>query len=282
MVLLVDNYDSFTYNLVQYLGELGAEVFVRRNDEVTVREVEDEIRPDRVVVSPGPGTPDDAGVSLELIANLSGHVPILGVCLGHQSIGQIFGGRVVRAPEPVHGKPAEICHDGKTIFEGLEYRFNAGRYHSLVVERETLPDCLEVSAAPEVSETCLNEIGICFMFAPLYHGTTARVAGVRRELGVHTTFNLLGPLTNPAGAPRQVIGFWHEALVEPLAHTLKALGAERAWVVHGLDGLDEGTLAARTKVAEVSGEGVRVFEVAPEDFGLEPAPLESLRGGDAV
>jgi para-aminobenzoate synthetase component 2 len=145
-ILLIDNYDSFTYNLVQYLGELGAEVVVRRNDEVTVREVEGVIRPDRVVVSPGPGTPDDAGVSLELIASLSGHVPILGVCLGHQSIGQIFGGRVVRAPEPVHGKPAEICHDGKTIFEGLEYRFNAGRYHSLVVERETLPDCLEVSA----------------------------------------------------------------------------------------------------------------------------------------
>jgi anthranilate synthase/aminodeoxychorismate synthase-like glutamine amidotransferase len=145
-ILLVDNYDSFTYNLVQYLGELGAEVVVRRNDEVTVREVESEIRPDRIVVSPGPGTPDDAGVSLELIANLSGHVPLLGVCLGHQSIGQIFGGRVVRAPEPVHGKSAEICHDGKTIFEGLEYRFNAGRYHSLVVERETLPDCLEVSA----------------------------------------------------------------------------------------------------------------------------------------
>lgn len=145
-ILLVDNYDSFTYNLVQYLGELGADVLVRRNDEVTVREVEGEICPDRIVISPGPGTPDDAGVTLELIANLSGHVPILGVCLGHQSIGQIFGGRVVRAPAPVHGKPAEICHDGKTIFEGLEYRFNAGRYHSLVVERETLPDCLEVSA----------------------------------------------------------------------------------------------------------------------------------------
>jgi anthranilate synthase/aminodeoxychorismate synthase-like glutamine amidotransferase len=145
-ILLVDNYDSFTYNLVQYLGELGADVVVRRNDEVTVREVEGEIRPDRIVISPGPGTPDEAGVTLELVANLSGHVPILGVCLGHQSIGKIFGGRVVRAPAPVHGKLTEICHDGKTIFEGLEYRFNAGRYHSLVVERETLPDCLEVSA----------------------------------------------------------------------------------------------------------------------------------------
>jgi anthranilate phosphoribosyltransferase len=120
------------------------------------------------------------------------------------------------------------------------------------------------------------------MFAPLYHGATARVAGVRRELGVHTTFNLLGPLTNPAGAPRQVIGVWHEALVEPLAHTLKALGSERAWVVHGLDGLDEVTIAARTKVAEVSDSAVRVFEVTPEEFGLESAPLDELRGGDAA
>ncbi|HYH87193.1 MAG TPA: anthranilate phosphoribosyltransferase [Pyrinomonadaceae bacterium] len=138
-----------------------------------------------------------------------------------------------------------------------------------------------VAAPPEVSEACLNEIGVCFMFAPLYHGATARVAGVRRELGVHTTFNLLGPLTNPAGAPRQIIGVWHEALVEPLARTLAALGTERAWVVHGRDGLDEVTLADSTKVAEVSGAGVRVFDVAPEEFGLERASLEHLRGGDA-
>ena len=140
---------------------------------------------------------------------------------------------------------------------------------------------VNVTATPEVSETCLNELGVCFMFAPLYHGATARVAGVRRELGVHTTFNLLGPLTNPAGAPRQIIGVWHGALVEPLARTLAALGSERAWVVHGLDGLDEVTLADATKVAEVSGGGVRVFEVTPEEFGLERASLEGLRGGDA-
>src|SRR5438105_2496384 len=140
---------------------------------------------------------------------------------------------------------------------------------------------VNVSAAPAVSEACLNGIGICFMFAPLYHTATARVAGVRRELGVHTTFNLLGPLTNPACAPRQVIGVWHEALVEPLARTLLALGTERAWVVHGRDGLDEVTLADRTKVAEVAGGGVRVFEVGPEEFGLVRASLEHLRGGDA-
>jgi len=146
MLLLIDNYDSFTYNLVQYFGELGARVEVRRNDGVTVGEIERELRPERIVISPGPGTPDDAGVSLDVIGNFSGHVPLLGVCLGHQAIAQMFGGRVVRARSPVHGKPAEICHDGKTIFEGLEYRFAAGRYHSLVVERETLPDSLEVSA----------------------------------------------------------------------------------------------------------------------------------------
>jgi anthranilate phosphoribosyltransferase len=138
-----------------------------------------------------------------------------------------------------------------------------------------------VSAAPAVSEECLNQLGMCFMFAPLYHGATARVAGVRRELGVHTTFNLLGPLTNPAGAPRQIIGVWHASLVEPLARTLAALGTERAWVVHGRDGLDEITISDKTFVAEAYGGGVRTFEIAPEDFGIERANLEELRGGDA-
>ncbi len=140
---------------------------------------------------------------------------------------------------------------------------------------------VNVSAIASVMENCLNDIGICFMFAPLYHGATARVAGVRRELGVHTTFNLLGPLTNPAGAPRQIIGVWHPALVELVARTLAALGTERAWVVHGRDGLDEITVADKTLVAEVSGGDVRLFEIAPESFGLETSSLENLRGGDA-
>lgn len=140
---------------------------------------------------------------------------------------------------------------------------------------------VNVQAPREVMEACLNDAGICFMFAPLYHGATARVAGVRRELGVHTTFNLLGPLTNPAGAPCQIVGVWHPALVEPLAHALNLLGTERAWVVHGRDGLDEVTLAAKTLVAEAGGESVRVFEIGAEDFGLEPATLDGLRGGDA-
>jgi len=140
---------------------------------------------------------------------------------------------------------------------------------------------VRVDAAPAVSEQCLNEIGICFMFAPLYHNATARVASVRRELGVHTTFNLLGPLTNPAGAPRQLIGVWHSALVEPLALTLAALGTKRAWVVHGRDGLDEITISDLTLVAEADGGRVRTLEVAPEDFELPRGRLEKLRGGDA-
>ncbi len=146
MLLVIDNYDSFTYNLVQYLGELGAEMQVRRNDEVTLDEIENKLRPDKILISPGPGTPDDSGVSLDVLKNLGKKTPILGVCLGHQAIGQVFGGRVVRAPEPVHGKPVEICHDGKTIFRDLKYRFRAARYHSLVVERASLPDALEISA----------------------------------------------------------------------------------------------------------------------------------------
>ena len=146
MLLVIDNYDSFTYNLVQYLGELGAEMRLFRNDEITLEEIENEIKPDKVLISPGPGTPDDSGVSLDILKNLGKTTPILGVCLGHQAIGQIFGGKVIRAPAPVHGKPVEICHDGKTIFSGLTYRFRAARYHSLIVERESLPECLEISA----------------------------------------------------------------------------------------------------------------------------------------
>ena len=146
MLLVIDNYDSFTYNLVQYLGELGAEMRVFRNDEITLEAIENDLKPDKILISPGPGTPDDAGVSLEVLKKLGGRVPILGVCLGHQAIGQIFGGRVVRAPVPVHGKPVEIVHDGKTLFKDLPQNFEAGRYHSLIVERESLPECLEISA----------------------------------------------------------------------------------------------------------------------------------------
>jgi anthranilate synthase/aminodeoxychorismate synthase-like glutamine amidotransferase len=145
MILVIDNYDSFTYNLVQYLGELGEDVVVRRNDEISIAEVEADL-PRSILISPGPGCPTDAGISLKMIEHFGGKVPILGVCLGHQSIGQVFGGRVVRAQQVVHGKGSEVFHDGKSIFKGLELPFQAGRYHSLVVERQSLPSSLEVSA----------------------------------------------------------------------------------------------------------------------------------------
>jgi anthranilate synthase/aminodeoxychorismate synthase-like glutamine amidotransferase len=146
MLLVIDNYDSFTYNLVQYLGELGEDVDVRRNNEVTLDEIASKLKPERILISPGPGTPDDAGVSMKVIEFFAGKVPILGVCLGHQAIGQVFGGRVVRAPQLCHGKSSPVEHDGRTIFAGLDQSFQAGRYHSLIVEEEGLPPCLEISA----------------------------------------------------------------------------------------------------------------------------------------
>lgn len=145
MLLVIDNYDSFTYNLVQYLGELGAAMRIVRNDEVTLDEVES-MQPERILISPGPGTPDSAGISLGVIERFATRLPILGVCLGHQAIGQHFGGKVVRAPEPVHGKPVEIIHDGRTIFGDIPNNFVAGRYHSLIVERDGFPQELEISA----------------------------------------------------------------------------------------------------------------------------------------
>jgi anthranilate synthase/aminodeoxychorismate synthase-like glutamine amidotransferase len=144
-VLLVDNYDSFTYNLYQYLGELGVDAFVVRNDQITVDQAMAR-RPSAIVISPGPGTPDQAGITLDLIKAAAGRVAVLGVCLGHQALGQAFGGKVVRAPRLMHGKVSEILHDGRTIFAGLPAPLTATRYHSLVVAREGMPECLEVSA----------------------------------------------------------------------------------------------------------------------------------------
>jgi anthranilate synthase component II len=148
MLLMIDNYDSFTYNLVQYLGELGVEVKVVRNDEIGVAEIA-EIGPDQIVISPGPCTPNEAGISVETIRTYAGRIPILGVCLGHQSIGQAFGGKVVHAREVMHGKTSPIHHDDTGVFSGLENPFEATRYHSLVIERESLPDCLEITAWTE-------------------------------------------------------------------------------------------------------------------------------------
>ncbi|WP_309090031.1 aminodeoxychorismate/anthranilate synthase component II [Domibacillus sp.] len=151
MILMIDNYDSFTYNLVQYLGELGEDLVVRRNDEITVAAIE-EMKPDFVMISPGPCTPNEAGISLETVEKLSGQVPLFGVCLGQQSIAQSFGGDVVRAERLMHGKTSPVFHDGKTIFKGLPSPFRATRYHSLIVKRETLPDCFEISAWTEEGE----------------------------------------------------------------------------------------------------------------------------------
>jgi len=145
MIFVLDNYDSFTYNLVQYLGELGEDIVVRRNDQITVSEIE-ELRPERIVISPGPCTPQDAGISINLIRHFTGRVPLLGVCLGHQAIGEAFGGRVVRAGTLMHGKTSSIEHDGKTIFGGIPSPMTATRYHSLIVEEKNLPKDLEISA----------------------------------------------------------------------------------------------------------------------------------------
>ncbi|WP_044736568.1 aminodeoxychorismate/anthranilate synthase component II [Geobacillus kaustophilus] len=151
MIVMIDNYDSFTYNLVQYLGVLGEELIVKRNDKITVAEIE-RLRPDFIMISPGPCTPNEAGVSLEVIDRFAGQIPIFGVCLGHQAIAQAFGGRVVRAPRLMHGKTSSVYHDGETIFRGVPNPFTATRYHSLIVEKETLPDCFVVSAWTEEDE----------------------------------------------------------------------------------------------------------------------------------
>jgi len=152
MIFVLDNYDSFTYNLVQYIGELGFEVLVRRNDEITVEEIES-LHPERIVISPGPCTPHEAGISIDVIQHFAGKVPILGVCLGHQAIGAAFGGNVIRAANLMHGKTSEVEHDGKTIFHGIPSPFTATRYHSLIVEQNSLPPDLEISA------TCLDRDG---------------------------------------------------------------------------------------------------------------------------
>ncbi|MDX5333377.1 MAG: aminodeoxychorismate/anthranilate synthase component II [Gammaproteobacteria bacterium] len=157
MILMIDNYDSFTYNLVQYLGELGAEVRVERNDQITIDDIE-AMAPERIMISPGPCTPNEAGVSLDVIRHFAGRLPILGVCLGHQSIGQAFGGKVVHAREIMHGKTSLIHHRDSGVFAGLPNPFEATRYHSLVIEKESLPDCLEVTAWTQAADGGVDEI----------------------------------------------------------------------------------------------------------------------------
>lgn len=145
MILVIDNYDSFTYNLVQYLGELGADLEIHRNDQITIGQIESK-SPVGIVLSPGPKTPTEAGITMDVIKTFASKIPILGVCLGHQAMGQVFGGEVIRAPKIMHGKTSKVMHDGRGIFRGIENPFDATRYHSLIVERSSMPDCLEISA----------------------------------------------------------------------------------------------------------------------------------------
>ena len=157
MILMIDNYDSFTYNLVQYLGELKAEVAVHRNDKITI-EIIKELTPEKIMISPGPGTPTEAGISLAVIKEFGGDIPIFGVCLGHQAIGQSFGGKVIHAKQIMHGKTSLIHHTGVGVFKGLTNPYTATRYHSLVIEKETLPNCLEITAWTETDDGEIDEI----------------------------------------------------------------------------------------------------------------------------
>ena len=157
MVLMIDNYDSFTYNIVQYLGELGSSVVVQRNDEIEIDEIES-LAPSHIVISPGPCTPNEAGISMQVVERFAGRVPILGICLGHQSIGQVYGGRIVRARSVMHGKTSMIHHEKEGVFENLESPFEATRYHSLVIEKATLPECLELTAWTETGEGEVDQI----------------------------------------------------------------------------------------------------------------------------
>lgn len=476
MILVIDNYDSFTFNLVQYLGELGQDVSVYRNDQITLQEIEKQA-PQAIIISPGPGAPAAAGVTMEVIRTFTGRIPILGICLGHRAIGEVFGGSVVPAGCLMHGKTSPVWHDGKGVFDGIKNPFTAARYHSLVLRRESLPGCLEVTAwtgegevmgirhreslvegvqfhpeailtesgrdlldnflklagccqsekeaaarengkrglnvkshiervvnrfhlseeeageamglimsgeatpaqiaslltalrlkgetvdeitgfarvmrargrkitprfrrlvdivgtggdrrftfnisttaafvvagaglmvakhgnrsvssrcgsadvlealgvnlalGPDQVERCLEETGICFLFAPVFHEAMKYAITPRREIGIRTIFNLLGPLTNPAEAQVQVIGVYDPDLTEVFAQVLRSLGTDRAMVVHGEDGLDEITHTGRTKISELVNGEIRTYYLEPADFGLEQGKLADIIGGAAA
>ena len=466
MLILIDNYDSFTYNLVQYFGELGSEIRVYRNDQVTLNELV-ALNPSYLVVSPGPGTPDDGGISNEAIRYFSGKIPVLGVCLGHQCIGAVYGGKVEPAVRLMHGKTSQVTHNGRDIFKGIPSPFEAMRYHSLIVN-EPLPAELEVTAStaqgeimairhkqyptfgvqfhPEsiltehgkailrnfleikppailktgevdmlkpfiakainrvdltaaeaqeamnvimtgqatqaqigaylvalrmkgetveeitgsaramrsnavkveladrssliydtagtggdgaqtfnistaaafviagtgrkvakhgnraASSQCgsadvlaalglnldlsaeqvsraIGEIGIGFLFAPKFHPAMKHVGGPRKEIGQRTIFNLLGPLTNPAGADVQLIGIYSPSLTEPLANVLNELGARAAIIIHGAGGMDELNPCGLNRISHLKDGAVRTYELDPAELGLARATVADLRGG---
>lgn len=471
MIVVIDNYDSFTYNLVQELGELGAEIAVFRNDAVTLAEII-ALAPSHIVISPGPGTPADGGISNQVIKQLGPTTPVLGVCLGHQCIGEAFGGRVVRAPKLMHGKTSRIRHNGHPLFTGVTNNFRATRYHSLVVEtplpsslkpiahsdegelmglcherypiyglqfhpesiltdagqrilknfislqpqrmpsgpaapekgleikqaiqriiagdhlsadeaeqimtvimdggatpaqiaaiitalrlkgetieeivgcaramrhhatavrptrRDLIDTCgtggdgsgtfnisttvafvaagaglgvakhgnrsvssrsgsadvlealgIRIDLSPEQMAQAIDEVGIGFLFAPLLHPAMKHAIGPRREMGIRTVFNVLGPLTNPASASRQLMGLFAPDLVVPMAEVLAGLGSERAMVVHGADGLDELSTTGLNRVAMLVEEKVTSLTVDPQALGLGVASLQDLQGGTAI
>ncbi len=466
MLILIDNYDSFTYNLVQYFGELGADIRVYRNDQVTLQELI-ALNPGYLVVSPGPGSPQDGGVSSEALRYFTGRIPVLGVCLGHQCLGAIYGGKVERAPRLMHGKTSQVTHNGRDIFQGVPSPFEAMRYHSLIVN-EPVPAELEVIAStaegeimalrhklyptfgvqfhPEsiltahgktilknfleirpitnikkgedamlkpyiakainrvdltaaeaqeamnvimtggatqaqigaylvalrmkgetveeitgsaramranavkvqlgdrstlvydtagtggdgaqtfnistaaafviagtgrkvakhgnraASSQCgsadvlaalglnldlsaeqvssaINEIGIGFLFAPKFHPAMKYAIGPRKEIGQRTIFNLLGPLTNPAGADVQLIGIYSPALTEPLANVLNELGARAALIIHGAGGTDELNSCGLNRISHLKDGAVRTYDLDPAELGLARATVADLRGG---
>ncbi|MGN0642418.1 MAG: bifunctional anthranilate synthase component II/anthranilate phosphoribosyltransferase [Huintestinicola sp.] len=473
MIIMIDNYDSFTYNVYQALGSLYPDIKVFRNDEITVPEIE-KLSPQAIVISPGPGSPAEAGISVEVIKHFAGKVPILGICLGHQSIGEAFGGRVVHASVPMHGKASTITLDGRCpIFTGLPEKISVARYHSLIISRENFPDCLEVTAedgegqimavrhkeypvygvqfhpesilaemgmnilsnfltnvvgiktagvnappiptekrtalkkyiakaadnkdlteeeafdamniimsdaatnaqiasfltamrmkgenideitgfakgmrskavvlngfksaidivgtggdmagtfnisttssfviaaagipvakhgnraassksgaadcldalgvnikmSPEKAAGCLSETGIAFLFAVVYHGAMKYVAPVRRELGIRTFFNILGPLANPALAEYIVLGVYDKKLLSLMSNVLIKLGIKGALVVSGSDGLDEITMTGVTHTAEVRDGKITEYDIDPHDYGFEYCSPDELKGG---
>ncbi|MCP4218548.1 MAG: bifunctional anthranilate synthase component II/anthranilate phosphoribosyltransferase [bacterium] len=460
MILLIDNFDSFTYNIFQYLRKLNYEVTVKRNNAVTIRQIES-MRPSHIIISPGPGRPENAGISPEVVRYFGGKLPILGICLGHQSIGHVLGASITAAPELFHGKASLIYHDEKGLFSGIKNPFTAIRYHSLVIDKTTLPEELEVSAWTEdgdimgvrhkrqfmaglqfhpesigtefgyellvnflegqveplftrsaIKKVCVGEslseseaekvmaeitsgsvshaaiaslltamslkgetvdemtgfarimrskslpvkgpegrdlvdtcgtggdhsgtfnisttasfvvagagvpvakhgnrsvtskcgsadvmealgvniatdtatmekaldvVGLAFLFAPKLHHSMKHAGQVRREMGIRTIFNILGPLANPAGAAYQVIGVFSEEIMERMARTLINLGVERALVVHGCDGLDEITLTGKTRVIEVNKGWLKRYTIDPTDYGFGYCDPEDIKGGD--
>jgi len=460
MILLIDNFDSFTYNIFQYLIQMNHEVMVKRNNAITIPEIE-KMEPSHIIISPGPGRPESAGISVEAINHFKGQIPILGICLGHQCIGTAFGGEIVRASSIYHGKGSDIYHDGKGIFNSIKNPFHAIRYHSLVIKKSELPDELEITAwteegdimavrhkrytveglqfhpesigttvgydlldnflshkpepsiikssiskvfsgknlddseaekvmdeitsgeatpaqiasiitalclkgesiseltgfarimrrkatpikkpegkmlvdtcgtggdssgtfnisttaafvaagagvmvakhgnrsitsrcgsadllealgvnimaSPEIMGRALETVGITFLFAPKLHLSMKHAAHVRIDMGVKTIFNMLGPLSNPAGADYQIIGVFEEAIMEKVAKTLANLGTKRALVVHGCDGLDEITLTGKTNVLEVMDGWIRCYQLDPGDYGLNHCSPQDLKGGD--